>query len=146
MKCKYCGYEVEDGKVFCSSCGKEIQFVPDYNSFEDDLLREILEEESEEKQRNLDLRNKEREEARKQQKKQKQKEKSLKKKYILWGSAGIVCVVLVFTILLAIFINKSNKKNSYDYQMEQKKNVPSWRRICKSLLRNDYWCKLLNKA
>lgn len=28
-----------------------------------------------------------------------------------------------------------------DYQMEQKRGVPSWRRICKSLLRNDYWCK-----
>lgn len=31
-----------------------------------------------------------------------------------------------------------------DYQMEQKKEVPSWRRICKSLLRNDYWCKGLS--
>lgn len=31
-----------------------------------------------------------------------------------------------------------------DYQMEQKKNVPSWRRVCKSLLRNDYWCKGLS--
>jgi predicted phosphoadenosine phosphosulfate sulfurtransferase len=25
--------------------------------------------------------------------------------------------------------------------LEQKRDVPSWRRICKSLLRNDYWCK-----
>lgn len=31
-----------------------------------------------------------------------------------------------------------------DYQIEQKKDVPSWRRICKSLLRNDYWCKGLS--
>lgn len=31
-----------------------------------------------------------------------------------------------------------------DYQMESKKDVPSWRRICKSLLRNDYWCKGLS--
>lgn len=31
-----------------------------------------------------------------------------------------------------------------DYQMEQKKDVPSWRRICKTLLRNDYWCKGLS--
>lgn len=28
-----------------------------------------------------------------------------------------------------------------DYVMEAKKLVPSWRRVCKSLLRNDYWCK-----
>lgn len=31
-----------------------------------------------------------------------------------------------------------------DYNMETKKNVPSWRRICKTLLRNDYWCKGLS--
>ena len=31
-----------------------------------------------------------------------------------------------------------------DYQLEQKKNVPSWRRVCKALLRNDYWCKGLS--
>lgn len=28
-----------------------------------------------------------------------------------------------------------------DYGLEQKRDVPSWRRVCKSLLRNDYWCK-----
>lgn len=28
-----------------------------------------------------------------------------------------------------------------DYELEVKRDVPSWRRVCKSLLRNDYWCK-----
>ena len=28
-----------------------------------------------------------------------------------------------------------------DLNLESKKDVPSWRRVCKSLLRNDYWCK-----
>ena len=28
-----------------------------------------------------------------------------------------------------------------DLNLEMKKGVPSWRRVCKSLLRNDYWCK-----
>ena len=28
-----------------------------------------------------------------------------------------------------------------DKNMEMKRNVPSWRRVCKALLRNDYWCK-----
>lgn len=31
-----------------------------------------------------------------------------------------------------------------DYKLEADKKVPSWRRICKSLLRNDYWCKGLS--
>lgn len=28
-----------------------------------------------------------------------------------------------------------------DYKMEMSGKVPSWRRICRTLLRNDYWCK-----
>lgn len=31
-----------------------------------------------------------------------------------------------------------------DYFLEAKRKVPSWRRICKSLLRNDWWCKGLS--
>lgn len=31
-----------------------------------------------------------------------------------------------------------------DYKLEADKKIPSWRRICKSLLRNDYWCKGLS--
>ena len=31
-----------------------------------------------------------------------------------------------------------------DIKMEAKKKVPSWRRICKVLLKNDYWCKGLS--
>ena len=30
------------------------------------------------------------------------------------------------------------------YELEAKRKVPSWRRVCKSLLRNDYWCKGLS--
>ena len=28
-----------------------------------------------------------------------------------------------------------------DYKLEVERLAPSWRRVCKSLLRNDYWCK-----
>lgn len=31
-----------------------------------------------------------------------------------------------------------------EYKLEAEKKVPSWRRVCKSLLRNDYWCKGLS--
>lgn len=30
-----------------------------------------------------------------------------------------------------------------DYKLENLGKVPSWRKICKALLRNDYWCKTL---
>lgn len=31
-----------------------------------------------------------------------------------------------------------------DYAIEAARKAPSWRRVCKSLLRNDYWCKGLS--
>lgn len=31
-----------------------------------------------------------------------------------------------------------------DYDLEAARKIPSWRRVCKSLLRNDYWCKGLS--
>jgi predicted phosphoadenosine phosphosulfate sulfurtransferase len=31
-----------------------------------------------------------------------------------------------------------------DYKLEAERKIPSWRRVCKSLLRNDYWCKGLS--
>lgn len=31
-----------------------------------------------------------------------------------------------------------------DVKLESDKKVPSWRRVCKSILRNDYWCKGLS--
>jgi len=31
-----------------------------------------------------------------------------------------------------------------DYKLETTGKVPAWRRICKSLLRNDYWCRGLH--
>ena len=38
MICKNCKKEIPDDKVFCPYCGKEIRFVPDYNTFEEDVL------------------------------------------------------------------------------------------------------------
>lgn len=31
-----------------------------------------------------------------------------------------------------------------DPKLEAKKKAPSWRRVCKVLLKNDYWCKGLS--
>lgn len=39
---------------------------------------------------------------------------------------------------------ESGIPDAADYHIEAKKLAPSWRRICKSLLRNDYWCKGLS--
>ena len=53
-----------------------------------------------------------------------------------------------YRIKIAIFLNwwkqKGYEKNipqEAEKILESKKKVPTWRRICKTILRNDYWCK-----
>jgi predicted phosphoadenosine phosphosulfate sulfurtransferase len=46
-----------------------------------------------------------------------------------------------------VFCTGSYGQSIADYadpKMEAKRKIPSWRRICKTLLRNDYWCKGLS--
>ena len=50
MKCANCGSELWDGCLYCSNCGKEAQIVPDYNVFEDEYLKTILELENQKKE------------------------------------------------------------------------------------------------
>lgn len=50
MKCKYCGYEIPEGLLYCEQCGKELCIVPEYNPLEDMLTAQIkvaINEESE---------------------------------------------------------------------------------------------------
>ena len=50
MKCANCGTEFEDGILFCPVCGKEVQWVPEYNTLETIIQqREIQEKETGEK-------------------------------------------------------------------------------------------------
>ena len=41
MKCRYCGHEIPNGKLYCEKCGKEVRIVPDYNPLEDMLTEQI---------------------------------------------------------------------------------------------------------
>ena len=34
MKCRHCGAAFEKGTLFCPKCGKEVQWVPEYNTLE----------------------------------------------------------------------------------------------------------------
>lgn len=55
---------------------------------------------------------------------------------------------------IAVYLRWYMEKKGYpdgipdeaDYNLETKKEVPSWRKIVKTLLRNDYWCKGLGFA
>lgn len=41
MRCRYCGYEIPDGILYCEKCGSEVRIVPDYNPLEDMLVDHV---------------------------------------------------------------------------------------------------------
>lgn len=49
MKCKYCGNEIADGKVYCEHCGRPVQMVPDYSPLDDEILPEIVSDDEKKK-------------------------------------------------------------------------------------------------
>lgn len=41
MRCRYCGYDIPEGEVYCRKCGEEVRIVPDYNPLDDMLTAQI---------------------------------------------------------------------------------------------------------
>lgn len=41
MKCRFCGNEIPQGKLYCPTCGREVRIVPDYNPIDDVVTDEI---------------------------------------------------------------------------------------------------------
>lgn len=116
MKCTFCGDELKEGCVFCSTCGKEAQLVPDYNIFDEDLLKTVLEEEAREslkKQQELTAAKKE---------KELQRKKKVKQQKIMIISA-IAGIALLLIIVLSVALVNKNHSSSIDYQIEVAKNA-----------------------
>ncbi|MEG2438076.1 MAG: chitobiase/beta-hexosaminidase C-terminal domain-containing protein [Lachnospiraceae bacterium] len=41
MNCKSCGATIEDGMLYCESCGEEVQIVPDYNPLDEVIAAQV---------------------------------------------------------------------------------------------------------
>lgn len=107
MICPNCKSEIEDGKVYCPKCGKEIQLVPVYSMVEEELLRDKTPLE-EDKVRNQ----KEKEKGRKEGRRPRRRRRSHK---------GIVLIILLLAAFAAgiFFLVNYSFKHSYSYQMSR---------------------------
>lgn len=111
MKCTGCGAEFEEGTLFCPVCGKEVQWVPEYNTLET-LIRQRELQEKERKKKELEAqKEKEREERRLEQERQ----KKLKKRKAVAGVVGAL-VIAAGVGLLYIY---QTQINSFDFQLAQ---------------------------
>lgn len=102
MICKKCGAKIQEGCVYCSVCGTEVQLVPDYNLLDEDILSGILQKEANEKSEDSLFKNK----------------SGKKLSVIIWGG---ICIVLILAVLTLFFVFreiKNRHRNTYDYQYQ----------------------------
>lgn len=111
MKCRNCGADLEEGTLFCPVCGKEVQWVPEYNTLET-LIKQREIEEQEKKRREMEARKEREKEERKAEQERKRKRR---KRQVLIGTIGAVIVLgaAAFGVLYQTRIN------SFSYQMDQ---------------------------
>ena len=107
MKCANCGTEFEDGILFCPVCGKEVQWVPEYNTLETIIQQREIQEKEKKKKEEHALREKRRQE-------QEMKRRKKRRMAVGFTVAG-VCVLAVGAGV--IFYQK--QYNSFDFQMAQ---------------------------
>lgn len=108
MKCTNCGALLKTGCVYCSVCGKEAQFVPDYN-MEEDYLKELIQKENRKKK----ITNPHKNHKKKQPSKESEQVKNRRGLYL-----GVVAVVVAFiaVFIAGVYVVKSR---SYDGRMER---------------------------
>ena len=111
MKCRNCGADLEEGTLFCPVCGKEVQWVPEYNTLET-LIKQREIEEQEKKRREMEARKEREKEERKAE--QERKRKRHKRRLIM----GTIGAVIVLGVAAFGFIYQT-QINSFSYQMDQ---------------------------
>lgn len=122
MKCINCGAQLRLGSVYCAACGKEAQIVSDSNLLEEELLRELLQEDEGQSDP-------------KKEKKGTGKKKPKKKKrnhMPLILTLTCLCLLLAAGTVLIVALNEK-KKNSFDYQLQMAQECMEKKEYTKAL-------------
>lgn len=109
MNCPFCGNELEEGKVFCETCGKEIQIVPVFEPEIEDRIQKTLNrvakslEHPQGEGREEDISN------------DVSRSRTRKRRWMMAG-AGIAAFAII--ISAAFSFRNVSRHNDYDYQMQ----------------------------
>ena len=99
MKCQQCGVEIEEGKMYCSSCGQEVQIVPDFEPEVENTINQAMDHILKDVFRKDNIKT--------------VKRKVRKKHFFRWM---ILLIVLSFSVLLLVW---GYMNNAVDYQIRR---------------------------
>ena len=116
MKCVKCGATLKDNTIFCENCGQEVQIVPDYNVFEDEYLKALLEEDNLKNKKTAEVPPGEEEEPKPEPQKKKNK------KLVICVISIVVLLLLIVGITVGMILQK---RNTVDYQIAKAKEALS---------------------
>lgn len=116
MKCVKCGATLKDNTIFCENCGQEVQIVPDYNVFEDEYLKALLEEDNLKNKKTAEVPPVEEEEPKPEPQKKKNK------KLVICVISIVVLLLLIVGITVGMILQK---RNTVDYQIAKAKEALS---------------------
>lgn len=120
MECPFCGGQMKQGQVFCEHCGKEIQFVPNFEPEIEESIRESLSgllDQVDDKDSTPLPQEKDFEENKQKNKTENKKTKTTSK-YPTSTYVKVGIVVAVVCIGIAIVSICIVNYNSYEYQMK----------------------------
>ena len=116
MKCVKCGATLKDNTIFCENCGQEVQIVPDYNVFEEEYLKALLEEDNLKNKKTAEVPPGEEEEPKPEPQKKKNK------KLVICVISIVVLILLIVGITVGMILQK---RNTVDYQIAKAKEALS---------------------
>lgn len=111
MKCSRCGADIEEGKLFCSRCGQEVQLVPNYDTLGSRLFEEQPEKKVEEEHADSP---------------EGEAGNVPKKHKVRPIAVGIALLLACMAVLLAVKAYMDHRNyNSFDYQIERAESAYS---------------------
>lgn len=121
MVCTKCGAELKDTDLFCLHCGKEVQFVPDYNPVDEMLVLNLAQAQQNEiismstKDEKLNKQNRKDSPTTKTDKAFNIHKRKAKNK----NKSSLIILAIAFIIVFATILFWNYYKNSYQYQYKE---------------------------
>ena len=110
MKCLGCGYELEDGKLYCPKCGYEVHIVPDFEPEIEETMNDALNEALEDIANHL-IENEEK--IRKEE--QLEQEEKQHNRIRIYSTVAAVCTI----VLVMVFVLLYNHLGTVETQLER---------------------------